>query len=185
MVTRRQLAANLRNARLSTGPVTEEGKARGARDAALHGLLAREAVLPEKDPDHVRDILAALEAEFQPSGPLEEFLIREMAAAQARRALVTGISTRDGQGPRPLYPRGVARPQHPGPRLGVLLYQRRRLFFQARPLRKRLRRACYKALQTLEKSRAAERAPPEPLPPPPDSCLPRKSCILQALASIR
>ncbi len=54
-----------------------------------------EGLRREEDPAHFRDILATLEAEFQPSGPLEQFLVREMACAhwRRRRAYYTTLQT--------------------------------------------------------------------------------------------
>jgi hypothetical protein len=40
MTSPRQVEANRRNARLSTGPVTEKGKKRSRRNALRHGLTA-------------------------------------------------------------------------------------------------------------------------------------------------
>ncbi len=50
----RQIAANRRNARLSTGPKTPAGKARAARNARRHGLN----LSARRDPQHARAIAA-------------------------------------------------------------------------------------------------------------------------------
>jgi len=51
MTTEAQVAANRLNARKSTGPRTEEGKAKVALNAVTHGLRARGVVLPGEGPD--------------------------------------------------------------------------------------------------------------------------------------
>jgi hypothetical protein len=93
MASRRQLQANRRNARLSSGPKTPEGKATAARNSLKHGLLARNAVLPDEDTQAFLEALAALEAENQPSGPLEHLLLQLLAAAQWRLARLLRIET--------------------------------------------------------------------------------------------
>jgi hypothetical protein len=45
MATRKQRAANRRNAQLSTGPKTPEGKAAVRLNALKHGLTAENAVI--------------------------------------------------------------------------------------------------------------------------------------------
>jgi hypothetical protein len=52
MATEKQIAANRRNARRSTGPRTPAGKARAALNALTHGLTTQAADLP---PDRERD----------------------------------------------------------------------------------------------------------------------------------
>ena len=84
MASDRQIEANRRNARLSTGPTTALGKARSSLNAVRHGLSARNAVLPQEDHRAYLDLLASLKAEFRPQGPLEAFLVQQMASAQWR-----------------------------------------------------------------------------------------------------
>src|SRR6185295_18713256 len=50
MSTPAQLAANQRNAKLSTGPRTPEGKERSAQNALKHGLTSTAPILPSDDP---------------------------------------------------------------------------------------------------------------------------------------
>jgi hypothetical protein len=93
MASEKQIAANRQNARRSTGPQTPEGKARASINALRHGFRAREAVIPEEDRAEYLDLIAALQAEHQASGPLEEFLVLQMASAQWRLARFTRIET--------------------------------------------------------------------------------------------
>jgi len=75
MSTERQIAANRRNARLSTGPRTANGKLRVTRNAIKHGLTGRQAVLPHEDPNEFDDFRRALWLKLAPQGPLEAFLV--------------------------------------------------------------------------------------------------------------
>jgi len=84
MASDRQIEANCKNARRSTGPTTALGKARSSLNAVRHGLSARNAVLPQEDHRAYLDLLASLKAEFRPQGPLEAFLVQQMASAQWR-----------------------------------------------------------------------------------------------------
>jgi hypothetical protein len=49
-ISRKQLAANRRNAQLSTGPRTAEGRQRVSRHALKHGLASGFSLLPGEDP---------------------------------------------------------------------------------------------------------------------------------------
>jgi len=93
MASDRQIKANKENARLSTGPRTLEGKARSSLNAVRHGLLARDAVLPDEDPAAYRELLAALEEEYQPDGPTRTFLVQQLASAQWRLQRFIRIET--------------------------------------------------------------------------------------------
>ena len=60
---------NRENARQSTGPKTNHGKATSSRNAFKHGFSAAFAVLPSEDQHAFEELLAALRAEHQPAGP--------------------------------------------------------------------------------------------------------------------
>ena len=93
MPTRAQIKANRNNAKKSTGPRTEEGKTRSAKNALKHGLLARDTVLPGEDPADFDRQLSALEADIQPANSLEFELVRQIADAQWRMRRLTRLET--------------------------------------------------------------------------------------------
>ena len=93
MTTRAQIKANRNNAKKSTGPRTEEGKTRSAKNALKHGLLAGDTVMPGEDPADFDRQLSALEADIQPANSLEFELVRQIADAQWRMRRLTRLET--------------------------------------------------------------------------------------------
>ena len=93
MPTNSQIKANRNNAKKSTGPRTEDGKTRVAKNALKHGLLARDTVLPGEDPAEFDSQLSALEADIQPANSLEFELVRQIADAQWRMRRLTRLET--------------------------------------------------------------------------------------------
>ena len=91
--TRAQIRANRKNAKKSTGPRTEDGKSRVAKNALKHGLLARDTVLPGEDPADFDRQLSALEADIQPGNSLEFELVRQIADSQWRMRRLTRLET--------------------------------------------------------------------------------------------
>ena len=73
----RQIAANRRNARLSTGPKTAAGKARSARNARRHGLT----MSARRDPQHARAIAALARSIAGPDAGVERRDRAERVAA--------------------------------------------------------------------------------------------------------
>jgi hypothetical protein len=88
VVSQRQISANRRNAKASTGPKSMRGKRRSARNALKHGLLAREAVLSDRYAFERRAdfdaLLADLLAELKPRTVLEQTLVERIAVAYWR-----------------------------------------------------------------------------------------------------
>ncbi len=92
-ISSKQLQANRRNARRSTGLRTPQGKQHVRLNALKHGLLARSVTVPlrgaaEKTREF-RSLMARLAAELRPVGILEEMLVEKIAVAywRLRRAL--------------------------------------------------------------------------------------------------
>jgi hypothetical protein len=75
MVSEKQLEANRQNARKSTGPRTDEGKARSSRNALKHGLTAESVVLPNEDPAEYDARLQQWLDDFPPANAIERSLI--------------------------------------------------------------------------------------------------------------
>ena len=84
MSSKRKSAANRRNAQLSTGPKTEEGKAASAQNATTHGLSSSFTVLPHEDPSAYAQLLETLQKELTPATEHEKFLVTQMAESRWR-----------------------------------------------------------------------------------------------------
>jgi hypothetical protein len=85
MASAAQIAANRANAEKSTGPRTEEGKARSARNALKHGLLAERLLLDGEDPEAWEALRADYFARLQPHGEAEARLVDRIAQLAFRR----------------------------------------------------------------------------------------------------
>jgi hypothetical protein len=82
MATKRQIAANRRNARKSSGPKTPQGKATASMNALRHGLRARKVVIPGEEQDEFDQLHAGLQNQYQPQNPAEQHLVDQAAIAQ-------------------------------------------------------------------------------------------------------
>lgn len=85
-------AANRRNARKSTGPVTDSGKAAASQNALRHGLTARQIASTDERGADFADFAAALHRDLAPEGEVEEQLAEQVivAAWRLRRAARRG-----------------------------------------------------------------------------------------------
>src|SRR5438132_6527520 len=82
MATLKQIEANRRNALLSTGPKTPEGKAAVRLNALRHGLRAHTVVLPDEKSEEFQQLCDDLEAEWQPQTRTEQLYVEQMAVSQ-------------------------------------------------------------------------------------------------------
>ena len=79
MASKRQIAANRRNARRSTGPKSAAGKAASSANALRHGLAAaRAVVLPDEDADAYERLRQGVLADLAPAGALQEALAQRI-----------------------------------------------------------------------------------------------------------
>jgi hypothetical protein len=74
--TRRQLAANRRNALQSTGPRTLTGRKISAKNALTHGLTSSSVLLPGDDPEEFRGFAGGIKIYWSPQGQQEEALVQ-------------------------------------------------------------------------------------------------------------
>lgn len=88
-----KLEANRRNAQLSTGPRTDNGKSRSRGNALKHGMLASSLLITEgegaEDSTEFEELLGGLRRDFAPVGTLEDMLVQTIATCfwRKKRAL--------------------------------------------------------------------------------------------------
>ncbi len=81
MATNAQNIANHQNAQSSTGPTTDEGKARSSQNAFKHGLASGALFIEGEDPALFFDLKRSLRKEHNPHGPTQDYLVEQMATA--------------------------------------------------------------------------------------------------------
>jgi hypothetical protein len=89
-VSQRKLEANRRNAQLSTGPTSAEGKETSSLNASKHGLLAKDVVInnrrTKEDQAEFDALLAAMRDCRSPVGIEEDLLVQEITISYWRSA---------------------------------------------------------------------------------------------------
>ncbi len=91
MTTKKQIEANRRNAKKSTGPKTEEGKAKSSMNALKHGLTSQRVWLNEEEKKDFHEFRLGLVDELEPWGSLETQFVCRIAAQMWRLARIPGI----------------------------------------------------------------------------------------------
>jgi hypothetical protein len=93
MTSFRQIEANRRNARLSTGPATEEGKQKSRQNAVRHGLTAETVIDALEDAEDYAAFEIAVTADYDAQSAVERELVLRLASLLWRLRRATTIET--------------------------------------------------------------------------------------------
>ena len=85
MASENQIAANRANAKRSTGPKTNAGKAQSRKNAWKHGLTAKALVINGENPKNFELLRADYEAQFKPRNALQFELVERLAVTAWRQ----------------------------------------------------------------------------------------------------
>jgi hypothetical protein len=91
MATAAQVAANRQNSQLSTGPTTEEGKAKVSKNAVKTGLTGHTVLLPSDDAELYANHLEIFREHYNPEGHLELERVQSIADAAWRLGRIPGL----------------------------------------------------------------------------------------------
>jgi hypothetical protein len=93
MTSSRQIEANRRNARKSTGPITEGGKQRSRCNAVRHGLTAETVIGALEDAEDYQAFEAAIIADYDAQSAVERELVLRLAGLLWRLRRATTMET--------------------------------------------------------------------------------------------
>jgi hypothetical protein len=93
MTSFRQIEANRRNAQLSTGPVTEQGKRRSRQNAVRHGLTAETVIDALEDAEDYAAFEMAVTADHDAQSAVERELVLRLASLLWRLRRATAIES--------------------------------------------------------------------------------------------
>src|SRR5438067_12699494 len=95
MTSFRQIEANRRNARKSTGPTTAAGKQRSRCNAVRHGLTAETVIGSLEDAEDYKAFEAAITADYDAQSAVERELVLRLASLLCRlrraKTMETGL----------------------------------------------------------------------------------------------
>jgi hypothetical protein len=89
----KQIEANRRNARMSTGPITEEGKQRSRCNAVRHGLTAETVIGALEDIEDFKAFEAVIIADYDAQSAVERELVLRLASVLWRLRRATAMET--------------------------------------------------------------------------------------------
>src|SRR5277367_2002405 len=93
MASLKQIEANRRNARKSTGPITQDGKDRSRCNAVRHGLTAETVINALEDAEDYTAFEATVIADYDAQSAVERELVLRLASLLWRLRRATAIET--------------------------------------------------------------------------------------------
>jgi len=92
-VSERQLTANRKNAKNSTGPKSKDGQAAACQNATQHGLFSSRLLVEGEDPAEFQELLGDLQAILRPVGAVELGLVERIAVTMWRQRRLVRAET--------------------------------------------------------------------------------------------
>lgn len=93
MASSARILANQANAQLSTGPRTEGGKSTSRQNALMHGLTAKQLVLPHESAEEYNELREALFDSYAPATTLEVAMVELLCQSQWRFQRAQAVET--------------------------------------------------------------------------------------------
>src|SRR5215468_1542906 len=93
MTSFRRIEANRRNAQLSTGPVTEDGKKKSRQNAVRHGLTAETVIDALEDAEDYAAFEMAVTTDYDAQSAVERELMLRLASLLWRLRRATAIES--------------------------------------------------------------------------------------------
>src|SRR5947208_13389877 len=124
MTSFKQIEANRRNARRSTGPTSDEGKLRSRRNAVRHGLTAETVIGALEDAEDYKAFEAAVITDYDAQSAVERELVLRLASLlwRIRRATTMETGLFEIQAKHLLEFRSIREPQLTSARLANRLF---------------------------------------------------------------
>src|SRR6185437_8196576 len=93
MPTQAQIAANQKNAQLSTGPTSDSGKAKSSLNGVKNALTGATVLLPSDDVAAYERLIASSFAEWKPETDREKALVQSIADTQWRLLRIPSLES--------------------------------------------------------------------------------------------
>jgi hypothetical protein len=167
LLSERQLAANRRNAPLSKGTMSEEGKAAVRHNALRHGLTTDQVVLSDEDPAAFAAMRDALIKDHAPANEQEADLVDQIAANYWRLLRAQRVETELFESA--MHPKAPRRSSRETMEIHEPFAQafcnHMQHFETLRRYTASIERAYYRSLETLRKFQSSRRTPAADLTP--------------------